>query len=84
MGREQNHQITPGPPIQRVAGVCGGEPVIAGTRITVNLIHQCFTRRFMNVNKILAEYPHLTKDQIMEALKYARVNPSCLKDEEDV
>jgi uncharacterized protein (DUF433 family) len=71
------------PAVERVDGVCGGEPVISGTRITVNLIHQCFTRRFMNVNKILEAYPHLTKAQIMEALKYARRNPSCLKDEED-
>lgn len=83
MGHEQNRQITPGPSIERVEGVCGGEPVITGTRITVNLIHQWFTRQMLDVNKILALYPHLTKPQIMEALKYARKNPWCLKDEED-
>lgn len=79
---EPERRITLGPPIERVEGVCGGEPVITGTRITVNLIHQCFTVRLWDVNKILANYPHLTKSQIMDAIKYARRNPGCLHDEE--
>lgn len=61
--------------------VCGGEPVIAGTRITVNLINQCFFKLFWDINKILTEYPQLKRADIMEAVKYAKRNPRCLHDE---
>jgi uncharacterized protein (DUF433 family) len=70
--------------VERVEGVCGGEPVIAGTRITVNHIHQCFTKLLWDVNKILSAYPHLAKQQVMDAVKYARQNPWCLHDEGDL
>lgn len=73
----------PGPPIERVEGICGGEPVITGTRITVNHINNCFVKLLWDVNKILSNYPHLTRQQIMEAVKYARRNPGCLHDEDD-
>lgn len=63
--------------------VCGGEPVIAGTRITVNHINNCFVKLLWDVNKILTAYPHLKRSDVMEAVKYARRNPRCLHDETD-
>lgn len=79
---EPKRNIILGPAIERVEGVCGGEPVITGTRITVNHINNCFVKMLWDVNKILTNYPHLKRQQIMEAVKYARRNPSCLHDEE--
>ena len=73
--------IPNGPPIERVEGICGGEPVIAGTRITVSHIHNCFVKLMWDVNKILTEYPHLRRQDVMEAVKYARRHPECLHDD---
>lgn len=70
--------------IEIKADVCGGEPVIAGTRITVNHIHQCFFKLIWDVNKILSEYPDLKRADVMEAVKYARRNPNCLHDDPDL
>jgi uncharacterized protein (DUF433 family) len=48
-----------------------GKPVIEGTRITVELI---LTRlgEGRSVADILAEYPHLTGEQVTAAIEYAR------------
>ena len=48
-----------------------GKPVIEGTRITVELV---LTRlgEGRSVADILAEYPHLKRDQITAAIDYAR------------
>jgi uncharacterized protein (DUF433 family) len=63
--------------IERVHGVCGGDPVIAGTRITVNHIYRLFMGLHKNVNQILADYPYLKRDQVMEAIRYANRHPEC-------
>ena len=47
-----------------------GKPVIAGTRITVELIMRKLAGGF-SVEDILAGYPHLTREQILAALDYA-------------
>jgi uncharacterized protein (DUF433 family) len=51
--------------------ILGGKPVIEGTRISVELI---LTRlgEGRAIADILAEYPHLTRDQVMAAIAYAR------------
>ena len=51
--------------------ILGGKPVIAGTRISVELI---LTRlgEGRSVADIVAEYPHLTQDQVTAAIDYAR------------
>ena len=48
----------------------GGKACIAGTRITVGMI---LTQLSEGVapKELLLEYPHLTKDDISEAIKYA-------------
>ncbi len=47
-----------------------GKPVIAGTRITVELIMRKLAGGF-TVENILEMYPHLTKEQVSAALNYA-------------
>lgn len=57
------------PYIVRVPGVCGGKPVIEGTRIAVWLIAGWF-RQGYTPEKIHKMYPQLTLAQIHDALSY--------------
>lgn len=50
--------------------VLNGKPVIAGTRISVELIMN-FLGAGMSVKEILAEYPELKKSEIIAAIEYA-------------
>ncbi|HEV3440889.1 MAG TPA: DUF433 domain-containing protein [Gemmata sp.] len=47
-----------------------GKPVIAGTRISVELILEGLGSG-MSVDDLLQDYPHLTKDQILAAIRFA-------------
>lgn len=58
------------PLITRNPAVMLGKPVIAGTRITVELIMRKLAGGF-TVEDILEMYPHLTKEQVSAALNYA-------------
>ena len=51
--------------------ILGGKPVMAGTRISVELILDRIASG-MNVKEILKDYPHLTVSQIQAAISYAR------------
>lgn len=57
------------PYIERKPGVCGGEPIIKGTRISVRLIVG-WDRMGQGVDEIVAMYPHLTYAQVYDALSY--------------
>ncbi|MFH1146962.1 MAG: DUF433 domain-containing protein [Pseudomonadota bacterium] len=57
------------PYIERKEGVCGGEPVIAGTRISVSLITQ-LERHGHSVDEIVAMYPHINHAQVYDALSF--------------
>lgn len=50
--------------------ILGGKPVIAGTRISVELIMN-FLAAGMNVNEILKEYSELKKLEVLAAIEYA-------------
>lgn len=50
--------------------ILGGKPVIAGTRISVELVMN-FLAGGMTVDGILAEYKELTKAEIRAAISYA-------------
>ena len=62
------------PYIVRVQGVCGGRPIIEGTRITVKLIVG-WVRLGMTAAEIAAEYSHLSTAQIADALAYYEDHP---------
>ncbi|MBM4065956.1 MAG: DUF433 domain-containing protein [Planctomycetes bacterium] len=57
------------PYIEKRQGVCGGEPVIAGTRISVCLIVE-IEKAGHSADEMVALYPHITHAQIYDALSY--------------
>lgn len=50
-------------------GICGGEPVIIGTRISVRLIVE-LENSGKSVDETVAMYPHITHAQVHDALSY--------------
>jgi uncharacterized protein (DUF433 family) len=57
------------PSITKVEGVCGGKAIIRGTRITVRHI-ATLIQEGVSVDAILETYPHLTRSQVNDALRY--------------
>ncbi|MBI4688675.1 MAG: DUF433 domain-containing protein [Nitrospirae bacterium] len=55
--------------IETKKGVCGGEPVIVGTRISVSLIVELDQLGY-SVDEIVSMYPHITHAQVYDALSY--------------
>jgi len=49
---------------------CGGQPVVAGTRIRVATILTCY-RHGMRVEEIVQQYSHLKPADVHDALAYA-------------
>jgi uncharacterized protein (DUF433 family) len=49
---------------------CGGQPVVAGTRIRVATILVCY-RQGMSVEEIVQQYPSLKPADVHDALAYA-------------
>lgn len=50
--------------------ILGGKPIIAGTRISVELIMN-FLAAGMNVDEIITEYSELKRNEILAAIEYA-------------
>ncbi len=50
--------------------ILGGKPIIAGTRISVELIIN-FLASGMSVEEILIEYPELKKVEVLTAIRFA-------------
>lgn len=69
MGSAPIRVPTEHPHIERVEGVCGGEPVIEGTRIPVWII-AARMKRGETPEKILEAYPWLTEAQVQDAIGY--------------
>jgi uncharacterized protein (DUF433 family) len=60
-------------PIEKRAGVCGGEACLTGTRIPVWLLEQA--RRLKTPTaQLLRSYPTLTEEALEEAWTYASAN----------
>lgn len=57
------------PYIVRKEGVCGGRPVIIGTRITVSAVIECY-KNGMNIDEILDNFTHITPAQLHDAFSY--------------
>jgi uncharacterized protein (DUF433 family) len=56
--------------IERDAARCGGQPVVAGTRIRVAVILTCY-RQGMSVEEIVQQYSPLRPADVHDALAYA-------------
>ena len=50
--------------------IMAGKPVIRGTRITVELLLDKLGRG-LSVDELLSAYPHLTRDDVLAALRFA-------------
>jgi len=60
------------PLLERIAvnpNICFGKPCIRGTRIWVSLILD-FLADGMSIPEVLAEYPHLTVEDVRAAIAY--------------
>ncbi len=58
------------PYITRKKGVCGGKPIIRGTRIKVSQIVLEYERWGWTPDEIVQAHPHLTLAQVHDALSY--------------
>jgi uncharacterized protein (DUF433 family) len=65
---------TPYPHIVKIAGVCGGEAIIEGTRIAVWHIVDYYYKAGMSVEEILADWDYLKPAQLFSALAYYHDN----------
>ena len=50
--------------------ILNGKPIIRGTRISVELVLELLSSG-MEVDSILQEYPHLTRENVFEAITFA-------------
>ncbi len=50
--------------------IMGGKPVIKGTRIPVYFILELIANGW-TIDDILKEYPHLTREDVLAAVRYA-------------
>ncbi len=51
-------------------GILGGKPVIAGTRVSVEIILEQLSLG-ATVNDVIEDYPFLTREDVLAALAYA-------------
>jgi uncharacterized protein (DUF433 family) len=56
--------------ISQTPDICGGAPVIAGTRIRVSHIVHRYERERQSPDEIVQAYPHLTLAQVHAALAF--------------
>jgi uncharacterized protein (DUF433 family) len=68
------------PHIVRVEGVCGGRPIVTGTRISVRTIVER-TRLGDSPEQIVAHYPPLTLAQVYDALSYYHEHKAEIEEE---
>ncbi len=71
---DKNNNTAQYPYIIKIKGICGGEPVIEGTRIAVRHIVGYYYKAGMSAEQILAEWNYLTPAQVFSALAYYHDN----------
>jgi uncharacterized protein (DUF433 family) len=69
------------PYIEQKVGVCGGKPVIAGTRIKVTQVAIEYERLGWTPDQIIDAHPHLSLAQVHDALSYYYENQAILDEE---
>ncbi len=58
------------PYVHRKRGVCGGEPVLRGTRFPVRAVVEYVYRLGLTPDEMVRKWPDLTLAQIYDALSY--------------
>lgn len=61
--------MKPKTPITRTRGVCGGDPVVAGTRFTTATAWSYFTGGH-SLAKIKQQFPDLSREQVIAAIAF--------------
>ena len=56
--------------ITRDAHICGGEPVVKGTRVTLRTILSSLAEG-ATIDEILADFPALTEEQVRAVIAFA-------------
>ncbi|MGQ9631098.1 MAG: DUF433 domain-containing protein [bacterium] len=69
VGKKKVNSKMKHPYITRVKGICGGRPIIDGTRTPVRSIVGYY-KMGMSVEEILEDLPHLTPAKVFDALSY--------------
>src|SRR5688572_5863161 len=69
------------PYIEQKVGVCGGKPVIAGTRIKVTQVAIEYERLGWTPDQIIDAHPHLSLAEVHDALSYYYENQAILDEE---
>jgi uncharacterized protein (DUF433 family) len=59
--------------ITRDPAVCGGQPVVAGTRVTVRTVLASLAEG-MTVDQIVADFPSLTREAVQAVIAFAAVS----------
>ena len=67
-------QQTAYPHIVKIEGVCGGDAIIEGTRITVASIVEFYYKSGLSIEEIAADWDALTPAQVFSALAYYHDN----------
>jgi uncharacterized protein (DUF433 family) len=75
-----NSTVDEHPLIVRVGGVCGGEPIVSGHRIAAAHIWSLMRKLKWTVERIMDSYPQLTRQQVVEAIRFIDENPGWRKD----
>jgi uncharacterized protein (DUF433 family) len=61
------------PFITRDPAICGGEPVVTGTRVTVRTVLASLAEG-MDAEALLLDYPTLTRDAVRAVVAFAAVS----------
>jgi uncharacterized protein (DUF433 family) len=59
--------------------ICGGKPIIKGTRIPVKIIYDLVSLDY-SIDQIIEEYPTLNREIILEVLKVGSTAQESLRD----
>ena len=61
------------PYITSDSGICGGEPVVTGTRIPVRTVLASLAEG-MSIEEIVVEFPSLSRDSVRAIIAFAAVS----------
>jgi uncharacterized protein (DUF433 family) len=62
--------ITAKAEIVRNPNICGGDPTVAGTRVCVHTLVQCWRAVGEDLSALKRNYPRLTRSQLKAALEF--------------
>jgi uncharacterized protein (DUF433 family) len=81
--RAELDTVAKDPMIVEVPGVCGGEPIIVGTRMPARILWTMAREFKWDIEKIGANYPHLPLAAIWRAIEYVDARPDLQKASEE-